>query len=171
MRKGISISKNIIWVLALVAVVLFVATSCGKGGGVDDVSMYDLYNALNDAEGNMFSDMKYASSSDANPSDVFKNISDMDYAKVQDFFISYAADGNGNADEIGAIEVKNASDLAEAESSLKAHLEYRKSLYQTYDASQVKKLDEAKIVKNGRVVALIVAENPSAVSKAFEEFF
>ena len=166
-------NRKYIWLIALLAVVSIFSVSCKKSGGADDVSMYDLYQALCNGETtkDLFSDMKYASSSDQNPADVFSNISDMDYDKVTDFFVCYAADGNGNADEVAAIEVKNAADLSDAETSLQAHLDYRKSLYKTYDASQVKKLDDAKIVTHGRVAVLIVSEDPAAVSAAFEEFF
>ena len=101
---------------------------------------------------------------------VSKAISDMNYSKVNSFFIYYATNGTGNADELAVIEVKDSSDLSEARKSLEAHLETRKSLYSTYDKSQLKKLEAARIATNGNCAALIVGDEADKISDAFQNF-
>ena len=135
-----------------------------------DISMYELNKAMCAAT-DKFTGMKYISTDDGNEEETFSNISKMDYSKVGNFFITYAENGKGNADEIAVIEVKNKSDLIEASDSLNAHLEYRKSLYATYDQSQVKKLEKAKVITYGSIAALIVADDADAIEDAFYNYF
>ena len=151
------------------AAVLLMMLLVACGGGSKPVSMYDLNKAMSGAVS--FSDMKYVSSQDAEPDDLFSNVSDMDYGKVQGFFIFYAAKGAGNADELVAVQVKKSADLPEAVASLKAHLEKRRTLYATYDKTQVKKLEEGRVLSEGDVAALIVADEPEKIEKAFHNFF
>ena len=134
------------------------------------VSLYDLKNAMAAAT-QKFSEMTYAGSEDADAANIFTNISDMDYSKVHSYCIYYATNGTGNADEIAVIQVKYADDLTEARKSLEAHLKRRKSLYSTYDKSQLKKLESARVVTNSGCAALIVADDADAISDAFHNFF
>ena len=160
--------KHFQWILAAAAVLLMtLLIACG--GASRQVSMYDLNKAMSGVVS--FSDMKYVSSQDSDPDDLFANVSDMDYDKVQGFFILYAAKGAGNADELVAVQVKRSSDLPEAVASLKKHLEKRKALYATYDKTQVKKLEEGRVISEGDVAALIVADQPEKIEKAFKDFF
>ena len=114
--------KLLLTVLALT--VALTAVSCG-GTETREVSMFDLSRAMLAAA--TFEDMSYVSSADDGAEDLIANVSDIDYEKVRSFFIAYASDGMGNADEIVVISVKNASDAAEAKASLDRHLESRKS--------------------------------------------
>ncbi|MBR4240911.1 MAG: DUF4358 domain-containing protein [Eubacterium sp.] len=134
-----------------------------------EISMYDLKNAMAGAT-SRFSEMTYASSEDSDKENIFTHISDMNYSKVNSFFIYYATNGTGNADELAVIEVKDSSDLSEARKSLEAHLETRKSLYSTYDKSQLKKLEAARIATNGNCAALIVGDEADKISDAFQNF-
>lgn len=159
MKKIISFLLIILTIPALYA--------CGsKPSG--DISMYDLNKAI--CEKADFSEMQYASSGDQDPEDLFSNISDMDYAKVKAFFVSYAADGKGNADEIAVIQVKDAGNTSEAAASLNDHLAYRKSLYKTYDSSQLDKLDKAIVCSYEDLAILIVADQPETLKIAFLNF-
>ena len=158
----------VVFIIAFVAVAF---CSCsGKGGNTAKVSMYDLKTAMANAT-DKFDDMTYASSEDADKESIFANISEMDYSKVDSFFIYYATNGTGNADEIAVIQVKNSSDVTAARQSLEAHLAKRKSLYSTYDKTQLKKLDGAKVVTDGNCAALIVGDEAGKISEAFYEFF
>lgn len=159
--------KKALALMAALMVMIGALAACGEDA--KDISLYDLNRAMSDAGGE-FQDMKYASSADENPEDLFEHISDMDYGKVKAFAIYYAANGTGNADEIAIIQVKKKADLNEAELSLKAHLAKRKDLYKTYDDSQLPKLDKARIVKKDSVAALIVADNASDIEDAFFNF-
>ena len=91
----------------------------------------------------------------------------MDYAKVNAFFIYYAAEGAGNADEIAVIQVKNKADLTQAADSLTAHLNKRKSLYATYDRSQLAKLEKGRVVTKNGMAALIVADDADQIEESF----
>lgn len=160
MKKTIALT-----IAAMAAVQLL--TACGEK--IRSVSMYDLNQSMQQAVS--FSDMKYVSSAENNAEDLFANVSEMDYGKVQGFFIYYAANGTGNADELVAIQVKKPADIAEATASLKAHLEKRRALYATYDKSQLGKLDEGRVVTKNGVAALIVCDDADKAEQAFYDFF
>ncbi len=156
-----------------VAVVLSVFILCGWltacGDEVEEVSMYDLNHAMLEAAGNP-EDMKYASSADANPQDLLAHVSNIDYGKVKGFFISYAADGSVNADEIVVIQVKKKADLNEAAASLRIHLDTRKTLYATYAKEQMPKLEKARVFTRESLAVLIVCDKPDQVENAFHQF-
>jgi len=161
--------KRIFVSVLTVCILLNICLCACSGGKKSTVSMYDLKNAMAGATEN-FSDMTYASSEDADAEGVFANVSDMDYSKVESFFIYYATNGTGNSDEIAVIQVKNASDLDLAKQSLEAHLQKRTALYSTYDKSQLKKLEAAKTVVSGNCAALIVADDTEKIANAFSDF-
>ena len=132
--------------------------------------MYDLKNAMAAAT-DKFSDMTYASSEDSDAENIFSNISDMSYSKVKAFCIYYATNGTGNADEIAVIQVKSKGNVSQARKALEAHLEKRKSLYSTYDKSQLKKLEGARIAVSSDCAALIVGDEADKISDAFQAYF
>lgn len=150
--------------------ILALAFAGCSGESKEQVSMYELNKAMCAATDN-FKDMKYTCAEDGNEEEVFSNISEMSYSKVNNFFVTYAMEGKGNADEIAVIEVKNKGDVTEAADSLNAHLEKRKALYATYDTSQVKKLEKGKVVTYKNIAALIVADDVDAIEKAFYSYF
>ncbi len=155
---------------AILSVVMLCGLFTACGDDAEEISMYDLHNALVQYTGDPAS-MKYASSSDANADELLVHVSDIEYSKVKAFFICYAADGQGDADEIVAIQVKKKSDLNEAAASLKTHLETRKTLYATYDKSQMPKLNKAKVFTRGTLAILMVSDNSDKMEAAFYEFF
>lgn len=154
----------------ILSAVLFcgVFTACGEKS--EEISMYDLNQALVQYTGDP-GDMKYASSNDANPSDLLSHVSNIDYGKVKAFFICYASNGTGNADEIVAIQVKKKSDLNEAAASLRNHLDTRKTLYETYDRTQLPKLEKARVLTRGTLAILMVADDTDKMETAFYDFF
>ncbi len=156
-----------------VIVIMIIGCLCacsGKGGEKTKVSMYELKNAMANAT-DKFEEMTYASSEDPDKEEIFENISAMDYSKVDSFFIFYATNGTGNADEIAVIQVKKTDDLAEARKELEAHVSKRIALYSTYDKTQLKKLNSAKIETQGNCVALIIGDDASKIADAFHGFF
>lgn len=152
---------------ALAALGILLLTACGAK--VQEVSMYDLHKAMSTPVS--FSDMKYVSSAEDHADELLENVSEISYSKVQGFFIYYAANGTGNADELVAIQVKRPGDITEAVASLRAHLEKRRALYATYDKTQLGKLDNGRVVSKNGVAALIVCDNPDQVETAFYGFF
>ena len=154
---------------AFVLLLCLLCAGCGRPAAQKTVSMYDLSRAM---LGAMHTEepMRYASASDAGAEEKFARVSDFDYADTQDFFILYAENGAGNADEIAVIAVKNERDASAAADSLRAHVEYRTQLYSTYDPAQAPKLNGALVFTEGRYAVLIVCEDPDAVRAAFNGF-
>ena len=150
--------------------VLFCGILTACGDETEEISMFDLNQALVGFTAEP-DNMKYASSSDSNPEELLAHVSNIDYGKVKAFFITYASDGKGNADEIVAIQVRKKSDLNEAAASLKSHLETRKTLYAGYDKSQLPKLEKAKVFTRGTLAILMVADDADRMEAAFYNFF
>ena len=138
---------------------------CGKDNREPEyVSMYDLSRAMLSAT--EFGDMNYVSSADDGAKDLFTYLSDMDYDKVEQFFLAYAKDGKGNADEIAVVQVKNKNDIDEAVKTLNAHLQKRINLYRTYDPTQSAKIEKGEVFTESGLAILIVSENNAAVKSA-----
>ena len=155
----------------ILAAAVIVSALCGCGqDNVNKISVYELKGKMAVAM-EKFSEMSYVSQEDADAENLFKNVSDMDYSAVDSFFIYYASNGTGNADEIAVIQVKSGNDLTEARKSLEAHLKKRKSLYSTYDKTQLKKLEAARVVTHDNCAALIVADDADIIADAFHGFF
>lgn len=158
----------------ITAVILSAVMLCGIlsacGDDAEEISMYDLNQALVGFTGDP-DNMKYASSSDSNPEELLSHVSNIEYSKVKAFFITYATNGTGNADEIVAIQVKKKSDLNQAADSLRSHLETRKTLYAAYDKSQLPKLEKAKVFTRGTLAILMVSDNSDKMEAAFYGFF
>ena len=133
------------------------------------VSMYDLSKAMETAAG--FTGMNYRSNSDDAPEDAFSYISSMNYEKVAAFFVSYASNKeNPNADELCVIAVKDASDAAEAESTLRQHQQKRVSQYASYAPKQVPKVESGLVFTEGQYAVLIISDSNDAVKQAFLDF-
>ena len=131
----------------------------------DTVSMYDLSKAMCAADPSL-PEMSRISSSDA--AELFSYFSKMDYGKVEDYFLSYAA--KGTAEEIGVILLKDEKDVQECITSLEAHLKDRVDLYKTYAPEQVKRAENTAILSKGRYVAFIMCDEQKAVTEAFHQF-
>ena len=154
---------------AFCLIMILCTAACGeKPAEVRDISMYDLSRVMLAAD--EFGDMSYASSADDGAEDLLANVSDIDYAKVLSFFIAYASDGMGNADEIVVIATRDTADVSEAQTTLQKHLEYRRSVYATYDPTQLDKLDRGTVFSQDNLAVLIVSGDNAKVRTAFEEF-
>ena len=129
------------------------------------ISMYDLRVEMLASDPSL-PEMLVASSADKFPEEQFKYLSDVDYEKVEGFFLAYAADGM--AYEIAAVLMKKESDVSECENSLKDHVKGRVELYKNYAPEEVAKAREARVVKVGRCVALIMCDDKAAVETAMK---
>ncbi len=161
--------KRITAVFVLFTLACLLPAGCAKPAAQKTVSMYDLSRAMLDAL-QTEEPMRYVSAADTGAEEKFARVSDMDYGDVEDFFLLYAENGAGNADEIAVIAVKNERDVSAAADSLRAHVQYRTQLYSTYDPTQVPKLNGALVFTEGRYAVLIVCDDPAAVKGAFEAF-
>lgn len=142
---------------------------CGTGGsaGKETVSMYDLNQEMEAAESSL-PEMLYASNADGNAKEQFTHISDMEYDKVDSYFVSYSKEGK--ADEITVIAVKNPEDVSEAKESLARHRQSRIKLLQQYEPKEVKRMEDGILFTKGQYAVLLICEHPDAVRKAFEDF-
>ena len=151
----------------LVLCTVFACFLCGCQENKTTVSMYDLRQAMEAADSS-FPEMLYASSAEDDAEDLFTNISDLDYKKVDSFFVSYAKEG-GKADEIAVIAVKDSADRKEDKKSLEAHKENRRKLLDQYEPEEVSRIKDGVIFTSGQYAVFIVSEKSDAVRKAFEE--
>ena len=108
--------KKILSMILIFSTALMLLSGCGQQTS-DTVSMYDLRQTMEAADSSL-PEMLCASNSDDDPDEKFANVSDMDYKKVESFFISYAKEG-GKADEIVVIAVKDKNDVDEAVKALR----------------------------------------------------
>lgn len=131
-------------------------------------SMFDLAETLRAAHKGK-TELSYASSSDDDPESELAYVCDIDYGKVKDFLMLYAADGNKSADEIVVIVLKDQADVKTAVDMLRTHVEKRKALYDAYEPALAKALNKAEVFSEGRYAVLIVSENAYDVRNAFME--
>ena len=152
----------------IAAAVMLLLCGCGAGSTTNSsiVSMYDLDQAMEAAESSL-PQMLYASSTDGNADEQFQHISDLDYEKVDSYFVSYSKEGK--ADEIAVIAVKDPSDVTEAKESLVRHRQSRIKLLSQYEPKEVKRMEDGIIFTKGQYAVLLICDHPDAVRKAFED--
>ena len=162
-------TRSIRYILAAVLTVglLFMMTACGGGDSattLKDVPSADLAKAMSEAESSL-PDMETLTEEDPEPEIILTSVSDIEFDKVEGFFICYSKEGK--ADEIVVLKMKDAADAAEAETSLNTHKEKRSSMYATYDPSQVSRVDNGIVFSEGQYAVLIVTDHPTDVQAAF----
>ncbi len=154
-------------VLALAAALLMCLTLCACGETKPTVGMYDLRVAMENAAKDL-PEMLSVSSSDEKGKASFSYISDLDYDKVDAYFVSYA---NALASyEIAVIAVKEPEDISDAVASLERHKQNRVDFYSSYGVGEVKRAENALVFSNGRYAVLIMTDDNSSVKAAFEAF-
>lgn len=156
--------KKIISVM--LALVVLLQCGCGGTKTSDTVSMYDLRQTMEAADKSL-PEMLNASSADENATDQFAYISDLDYGKVDSFFLSYAKEGT--ADEIAVVAVKDVNDIDEAKQSLETHRQNRRKLLDQYEPEEVKRIDDGLVFAKDQYAVLIICDDASAVKAAFEK--
>lgn len=156
--------KKIISVM--LALVVLLQCGCGGTKTSDTVSMYDLRQTMEAADKSL-PEMLNASSADENAADQFAYISDLDYGKVDSFFLSYAKEGT--ADEIAVVAVKDENDIDEAKQSLETHRQNRRKLLDQYEPEEVKRIDDGLVFAKDQYAVLIICDDVSAVKAAFEK--
>ena len=156
--------KKIIRVM--LALVVLLQCGCGGTKTSDTISMYDLRQTMEAADKSL-PEMLNASSADENAADQFAYISDLDYDKVDSFFLSYAKEGT--ADEIAVVAVKDVNDIDEAKQSLETHRQNRRKLLDQYEPEEVKRIDDGLVFAKDQYAVLIICDDASAVKAAFEK--
>ena len=156
--------KKIISVM--LALVVLLQCGCGGTKTSDTVSMYDLRQTMEAADKSL-PEMLNASSADENAADQFAYISDLDYDKVDSFFLSYAKEGT--ADEIAVVAVKDVNDIDDAKQSLETHRQNRRKLLDQYEPEEVKRIDDGLVFAKDQYAVLIICDDASADKAAFEK--
>jgi hypothetical protein len=140
--------------------------SCGTKESTNSVGIYDLQTAMLAADDSL-PQMQTVNSSSEDAARLFAYLSDMDYEKVNSFFLAYCQDGK-EADEIAVIELKDQADLQEAQDSVQDHVDGRIKLYSTYGPDQAQRAEKALIFQEGNYVVLIISDQQDKVKEAFE---
>ena len=129
------------------------------------VSMYDLRVAMLAAEREL-PEMMSVSSADENAAELFTYLADLDYEKVEGYFLSYDSTGREGC-EIAVVALKDASDLPALRTKLLEHLAGRKEMYKNYAPELVSRAENTRLVADGRYMALIMCQDQDAVEAAF----
>ena len=154
--------------LIIIAVLSLLLAACGSSKEEEPtVSLYDLTRAMCAAEPDLPA-MSSISTSEEKADELFTYFAEFDYEKVDAYYLSYAADGAPF--EIGVIALKDAADAAACRDALKAHVDGRVSLYQSYAPDYVQQAKESEILTEGRYVALVMCRDRAAVGEAFKGF-
>ena len=104
----------------------------------------------------------------ADAKDLFTYFSDLPYEKVDDFLLSYSAEGK--ADEIAVIAVKDPADAEAAADTLRAHLDQRLTLFRQYSPDEVSRAEKALVFTQDQYAVLLICDGNQDVKAAFEEF-
>ena len=139
-------------------------TACAKQNEAK-VSAYDLQKTMLDSDSSL-PDMTTVNSNASDADTLFSYLSDMNYDKVDSYFLAYSSEGL--ADEVAVIILKDSSDADEAEESLKKHVQGRVSLYQSYQPDQVARAERALVFTEGNYAVLIISDNQKDIKDAFE---
>lgn len=99
---------------------------------------------------------------------LFTYFSDLPYEKVENFLLSYSAEGK--ADEIAVIAVKDPADVEEAAATLRAHLDQRLTLFRQYSPDEVARAEKALVFTQDQYAVLLICDGNQDVKAAFEEF-
>ena len=86
--------------------------------------------------------------------DKFCRISDMDYKKVDSYFVSYTSDGH-KADEIVVIAMK---DQQMSKESLTKHQQDRYNLLQSYEPKQVSRIQDGLVFTKRAVCRSLLSQ-------------
>lgn len=152
--------------LALILGLVLLTAGCALEAAEQDVSLYDLSKQMLAADDTL-PEMTTVNDSSETPETLFVYLSDLEYEKVEHFFLSYSTEGK--ADEIAIIAVKDPADAAAAQQSLERHIQSRQKLYDQYDPDQAVRVKEAQVFTQGQYAVLILCDKGQQVREAFEK--
>lgn len=160
--------------LFLLAVSLLAVSLTACSGGTEPsttVNMEQLQKAMLAADPTLAKDITSITSNTGDASEAKKNFSyfsTLDYEKVDRYLLSYSS--SGTADEVAVIAVKDAADVSEAASTLRAHVDDRLKLFQQYGPDQASRVEKAEIFTKDQYAVLLICDDSDAVKTAFEDF-
>lgn len=78
---------------------------------------------------------------------------------------------NATAEEIAVLEASSSEQADELQEGLEARVEAQKSSFESYNAAEVPKLEQALIYKNGKYVVLVVCDDVSEAQAIVDDAF
>lgn len=150
----------------LAALLLALLAACSGGGSTPAVPMDSLRDSMLSADSTL-PEMLSTGSDAADGATLFAHLSELDYSKVDAYFLSYSS--TGLADEVAVIRVKNPGDVKAAEDSLRAHVDSRIKLYRNYQPDQLRRVEGAVVFTQGPYAVLIVSDQAGRIRAAFEQ--
>ncbi len=160
------------YLLSLLLAGLLALALCGCGGNeapaaAQTADMEALQTALLAADPSL-PEMRSITGKVEDAQKLFTYVSDFSYDKVEDFLLSYSAEGK--ADEIAVIAVKDPADAEEAAETLRAHLEQRLTLFRQYTPDQVSRAEKALVFTQDQYAVLLICDGNQDVKAALENF-
>ena len=155
-----------IWMAGALGAMLLMLAACGapaEGRGTDPVALGETLLQ----QGQDLPAMSVVTSQDEDGEGLFPYLSDLAYDKVEGYYFAYAA--GGTAEEIAVIRLKDSADGAQARASLERHLEDRLGIFRVYDPEQVPAVEDARILVEGEMVAMLICPNSGELEQTFRQ--
>lgn len=150
---------------------LLILALCGCGGNetspTQTADMEAMQTALLAADPTL-PEMRSITGQVGDAETLFAYVSDLPYEQVDDFLLSYSAEGK--ADEIAVIAVKDPADAEAAADTLRAHLDQRLTLFRQYSPDEVSRAEKALVFTRDQYAVLLICDGNQDVKAAFEEF-
>ena len=153
-------------IAAIISLLLLISLAACAGNANNSVDVLTLKKHMVDENASLPS-TDCAKSDDENGKNAFSYLCDIDYGKVGSYFFCYSA--SGGPEEIAVIRLKSASDVEEAKSAVKKHVETRKALFKEYDPEGAAFYEQALVFSDGNDVVLIVCSSPMAIRSAYAQ--
>ena len=163
--------KALLFLLAVCLLAVSLTACSGGTAPSTTVNMEQLQKAMLAADPTLAKDITSITSNTGDASEAKKNFSyfsTLDYEKVDRYLLSYSS--SGTADEVAVIAVKDAADVGEAASTLRAHVDDRLKLFQQYGPDQASRVEKAEIFTKDQYAVLLICDDSGAVKTAFETF-
>ncbi len=154
------------WMAVSLAAMLLMLAACGGPAESRSADPIALGQSLAEQAQDLPA-MSVVTSQDEDGEGLFPYLSDLSYDKVEGYYFAYAA--GGTAEEIAVIRVKDSADAAEARASLERHVENRLGIFQVYDPEQVPAVEDARILVDGEMVALLICANSGELERTFRQ--
>ena len=153
--------KKALILTVLCAFAALLLTACGgKSSGSSDISA-DVSKLCQDLEGTIDSEVSEVSN------EVIASTYFFDMDKIEE--AAAALNSGSNACEVVVLKCKDSSYTAEAEELLKKCVESQSTLFASYNAPEVAKLDAAILKTKGNYVVFCVTDDTSKANEIIKE--
>ena len=156
--------------LAISAIIVLVIAMSGCQADVPKKNDIDIHKLAEDMTAvTKMPDMLNARTGDSGAESAFAAISDLEYDKIEEFTLYYAADGA--AYELAVVKLESEDDMKHLAKSLNEHIKNRVKQYKYYNPEEVPRAENAVVATNGRYAALIMCDDTPQVKAVFDGAF